>query len=64
MTLDEQIEAARANSLKPRVGTLLGGIYLVTEKDAEAIYLANQDRAEKYCRWRVEQVQDGTVAAL
>lgn len=59
--LNERIAVARKLALQPRVGTLLNGIFTVTEREAAVIYLENQDRAETYTRWRHAEYEAGNV---
>jgi hypothetical protein len=59
--LASRIRDARANALQPRIGTLLEGTFLVTGKEAAAIYIENQDRAEAYVRWRHAEYEAGNV---
>lgn len=60
--LASHIRDARANALQPRVGTLLNGLFTVTEKEAAAIYSENQDRAEQYTRWRQAEHETRNVS--
>lgn len=58
--IEARVQSARNHALKPRLGTL----WAETPKARDEQWEANQDRAEKYCRWRIEQVEAGTVSSL
>jgi hypothetical protein len=62
---DQVIAEARANAFPaPReISDGEGGMRLATRAEREQMYLANQDRAEAYARWRIAAYESGECAS-